>query len=96
MTFYPLSSEDAVNPDPDNDGLATIDELFVYHTDPRHPDSDYDGLTDYEELFFYHTNPLDPYSAGGPHCDGVTVRLGSLDPFAYPERSWCPASVRGV
>ena len=87
MTFYPLSSEDAVNPDPDNDGLATIDELFVYHTDPRHPDSDYDGLTDYEELFIYHTDPLDPYSAGGPHCDGVTVRLGGLDPFAYPEGS---------
>ena len=87
MTFYPLSPEDAVNPDPDSDGLATIDELFVYHTDPRHPDSDYDGLTDYEELFVYHTDPLDPYSAGGPHCDGVTVRLGDLDPFAYPEGS---------
>ena len=87
MTFYPLSPEDAVNPDPDNDGLATIDELFVYNTDPRHPDSDYDGLTDYEELFVYHTDPLDPYSAGGPHCDGVTVRLGGLDPFAYPEGS---------
>ncbi len=87
MTFYPLSAEDAYDPDPDSDGLATIDELFVYHTDPRHPDSDYDGLTDYEELFVYHTDPLDPYSAGGPHCDGVTVRLGGLDPFAYPEGS---------
>ena len=87
MTFYPLSVEDAVNPDPDNDGLATIDELFVYHTDPRHPDSDYDGLTDYEELFVYHTDPLDPYSAGGPHCDGVTVKIGDLDPFSYPEGS---------
>ena len=87
MTFYPLSVEDAVNPDPDNDGLATIDELFVYHTDPRHPDSDYDGLTDYEELFVYHTDPLDPYSAGGPYCDGVTVKIGDLDPFSYPEGS---------
>ena len=67
MTFYPLSASDAYNPDPDNDGLATIDELFVYHTDPRHPDSDYDGLTDYEELFVYHTDPLVPYSAGCPH-----------------------------
>ena len=87
MTFYPLSPEDAVNPDPDNDGLATINELFVYHTDPRHPDSDYDGLTDYEELFVYHTNPLDPYSAGGPYSDGVTVKIGDLDPFSYPEGS---------
>ena len=87
MTFYPLSAEDAVNPDPDNDGLATIDELFVYNTDPRHPDSDYDGLTDYEELFVYHTDPLDPYSAGGPHCDGLAVKIGDADPFAYPEGS---------
>ena len=87
MTFYPLSPEEAVNPDPDNDGLATIDELFVYHTDPRHPDSDYDGLTDYEELFIYHTDPLDPYSAGGPYSDGVKVKIGDLDPFSYPEGS---------
>ena len=56
MTFYPLSAEDAVNPDPDNDGLATIDELFVYHTDPRHPDSDYDGVPDGIEI----ANGTDP------------------------------------
>ena len=87
MTFYPLSEEDAYDQDPDRDGLATIDELFVYHTDPRHPDSDYDGLTDYEELFTYHTDPLDPYSAGGPYCDGLAVRLGDADPFSYPEGS---------
>jgi len=87
MTFYPLSAEDAVNPDPDDDSVPTIDELFVHHTDPRHPDSDYDGLTDYEELFVYHTDPLNPYSASGPYSDGVTVKIGDLDPFSYPEGS---------
>ena len=87
MTFYPLSAEDAVNPDPDNDGLATIDELFVYHTDPRHPDSDYDGLTDYEELFVYNSDPLDPNSISTTYCDGFAAKLGDLDPFACPEGS---------
>ena len=87
MTFYPLSPEEAVNPDPDNDGLATIDELFVYHTDPRHPDSDYDGLTDYEELFVYNSDPLDPNSISTAYCDGLAARLGGLDPFACPAGS---------
>ena len=48
--WRPVVPADATDPDRDNDGLATIDELFVYHTDPHHPDSDYDGLTDYEEI----------------------------------------------
>ena len=87
MTFYPLSPEDTVNPDPDNDGLATIDELFVYHTDPRHPDSDYDGLTDYEEVFVYNSDPLDPNSISTEYCDGFAAKLGDLDPFACPEGS---------
>ena len=87
MAFCPLAAEDAYNPDSDGDGLPTIDELFVYHTDPHHPDSDYDGLTDYEELFIYHTDPLDPHSAGGPYYDGLAVKIGDLDPFAYPEGS---------
>ena len=69
MTFYPLTENDAYNQDPDNDGLLTIDELFVYHTDPRHPDSDYDGLTDYEELFVYNSDPLDPNSISVAYCD---------------------------
>ncbi len=87
MTFYPLTENDAYNQDPDNDGLLTIDELFVYHTDPRHPDSDYDGLTDYEELFVYNSDPLDPNSISTTYCDGFAAKLGDLDPFACPEGS---------
>ena len=87
MTFYPLTENDAYNQDPDNDGLLTIDELFVYNTDPRHPDSDYDGLTDYEELFVYNSDPLDPNSISVAYCDGFAARLGGLDPFACPEGS---------
>ncbi len=87
MTFYPLTENDAYNQDPDNDGLLTIDELFVYNTDPRHSDSDYDGLTDYEELFFYNSDPLDPNSISTTYCDGFAAKLGDLDPFACPEGS---------
>ena len=87
MTFYPLSAEDAVNQDPDEDGLPTIDELFVYNTDPRNADTDYDGLTDYEELFVYNSNPLDPNSISAAYCDGLAAKLGDLDPFACPEGS---------
>ena len=87
MTFCPLAAEDAYNPDSDGDGLPTIDELFVYHTDPHNADTDYDGLTDYEELFVYGTNPLDPHSAGEAYGDGLAVRLGGVDPFSCPEGS---------
>ena len=87
MAFYPLSQNDACDQDPDNDGLATIDEFFVYHTDPHLRDTDFDGLTDYEELFIYNTNPLNPHSISETYCDGFAVKLGGLDPFACPEGS---------
>ena len=87
MVFYPLTEDDAYNQAPDNDGLATIDELFFYDTDPRNPDTDYDGLTDYEELFIYNTNPLNPHSVSDTYCDGIAVKIGDVNPFSYPEGS---------
>ena len=87
MAFYPLLPEDAYDDDPDNDGVATIDELFVHYTDPRNADTDYDGLTDYEELFDYDSDPLDPNSISATYCDGFAVKLGGLDPFSCPEGS---------
>ena len=87
MAFYPLTEADAYDQDPDNDGLLTIDELFVHYTDPRNADSDYDGLSDYEELFVCGTDPLDPYSTGGAYSDGLAIKIGDLDPFSYPEGS---------
>jgi hypothetical protein len=59
MAFYPLSEKDAYNQDPDNDGLLTSDELFIYNPDPHRRDTDYDGLTDYEEIFVYKPYGLD-------------------------------------
>ena len=87
MVFYPLAESDAYDQDPDRDGVATIDELFVHYTDPRNADSDYDGLSDYEELFVCSTDPLDPYSTGGVYSDGLAIKIGDLDPFSYPEGS---------
>ena len=87
MVFYPLAESDAYDQDPDRDGVATIDELFVHYTDPRNADSDYDGLSDYEELFVCGTDPLDPYSTGGAYSDGLAIKIGDLDPFSYPEGS---------
>ena len=87
MVFYPLTEEDAYNKDLDNDGLATIDELFFYDTDPRNPDTDFDGLTDYEECFIYNTNPLHPHSVSDAYCDGIAVKIGDADLFSFPEGS---------
>ncbi len=87
MAFYPLSQEDIYNDDPDNDGLATIDELFFYNTDPRNPDTDYDGLSDYDELFTHETDPLDPYSLHSGYSDGFALKIGDLDPFSFPDGS---------
>ena len=81
MTFYPLSPEDTVNPDPDNDGLDTIDELFVYHTDPRHPDSDYDGVSDGIEIA-NGTNPAGRDSDNDGLVDGSDPNPSSATPLA--------------
>ncbi len=80
MTFYPLSAEDAANPDPDNDGLATIDELFVYNTDPRHPDSDYDGVLDGIEIA-NGTNPAGRDSDNDGLVDGSDPDPSSATPL---------------
>ena len=87
MAFYPLSEDDAYDQDHDGDGIATIDELFVYHTDPHNADSDYDGLADGEELLACNSDPLDPNSISAAYCDGFAAKLGDLDPFSCPEGS---------
>ena len=87
LAFWPLSAADARDPDPDGDGLATADELFVHGTDPHDPDTDLDGLTDYEELFVHGTDPLSPRSNGGPYGDGLAAGLGGRDPLSRPPGS---------
>lgn len=45
--------------DPDNDGLASMDELSVHGTDPLDPDTDNDGVPDGAEVAAS-ADPLDP------------------------------------
>ena len=52
-----LTLDDLANPDRDGDGVPTVDELFVHHTNPDLADSDADGIADGLELAFG-TNPL--------------------------------------
>ena len=44
--------------DSDSDGVADVDEINIYQTDPYNADSDGDGLTDGNELFATTTDPL--------------------------------------
>ena len=44
--------------DSDADGVADVDEVNIYQTDPYNADSDGDGLTDGNELFATATDPL--------------------------------------
>ena len=87
LKFARLTEEDRNNPDRDGDGLYTVDELFVHHTDPSLPDSDFDGLSDFDELFVHHTDPLDPNSLRADVPDGMAVVMGNEAPFAFPDGS---------
>lgn len=87
LTFQYLNPQDSPGSDADEDGLTLEEELFTYHTDPYNADSDYDGLSDYDEVNIHGTGPLDAYSAGGAYIDGITVKIGNLNPFDYPVNS---------
>ncbi len=87
VSFYPLYPSDLDDPDPDGDGIPTVDEIRVHGTDPHLADTDEDGLSDYDELFVHGTDPLDPHSLGGPGSDGLAARLAGENPFAFPDGS---------
>ncbi len=57
-----LAGTAAIDPtlgtDTDGDGVADVDELNFYYTDPMLADTDGDGALDGEELFGRHTDPL--------------------------------------
>ena len=58
------------NPDPDEDGLTTAQEVEE-GTDPLDPDSDGDGILDGPEVLGENpTDPLDPDTDGDGLCDG--------------------------
>ncbi|MBR2939792.1 MAG: hypothetical protein IKC14_00620, partial [Kiritimatiellae bacterium] len=87
LSFYPLYPADLDDPDPDGDGIPTVDEIRVHGTDPHLADTDEDGLSDYDELFVHGTDPLGPHSLGGPGSDGLAARLAGENPFAFPDGS---------
>ena len=76
LEFNVVAPEDAVDPDRDGDGLPTVDELFVHHTDPGRADTDDDGLSDAEELSAG-TDPWNPDTDGDGLLDGEEVVRGT-------------------
>lgn len=76
LAFHSLTVEDATNPDRDGDGLATIDEIFVYDTDPGLADTDFDGLADPDEMTAG-TDPWNPDTDGDGLPDGEEVEIGT-------------------
>ncbi len=77
----------ASNPDPDDDGLSTSDELFLCQTDPYAADTDFDGLSDLEEVSETGTDPTNAHSLNPLYCDSMALVIGDLDPFARPAGS---------
>ena len=73
--------------DRDGDGISTVDEVFIHHTDPGNPDTDFDGLSDSDEIDVWHTDPTVPNSVRPDMPDGMAVKIGGENPWAYPEGS---------
>ncbi len=75
------------DPDPDDDGLTTDEEVLLYHTDPYAKDSDYDGLDDKYEVETEGLDPLNAHSLDERYCDSVAQIIGDVDPWSCPEGS---------
>lgn len=67
-TFYRIRPEDLDDPDRDDDGIPTFEEVTVYHSDPGLADTDGDGINDGLDA-----NPLDPDADGDGIPDGMTA-----------------------
>ena len=69
--------------DDDGDGLSDVDEINIYHTDPKRADTDGDGLSDPDELQVYQTNPLVADMDGDELKDGEEINTyGTLPKVA--------------
>jgi len=60
LTNYNTNVNNQADRDSDNDGLADIDEINKWNTDPNNPDTDGDGYSDSEEV----NNSYNPLGAG--------------------------------
>lgn len=87
LVFHMLTEEDSIVADKDGDGLATIDEIYVYGTNPDADDTDMDGIADGDELFVYGTDPLDVHTISMLCPDGMAIVLNQEDPWSCPEGS---------
>ncbi len=74
-------------PDPDNDGLASAEEVLVYHTDPSNPDTDFDGISDGDENALG-SNPLNPDTDDDGLPDG-----NDPNPFVWDDAESDPGNV---
>jgi Bacterial TSP3 repeat len=70
---------DATVPDSDGDGVADVDEVNIYGTDPWVWDTDGDGLSDGEELFAFGTDPLVWDTESGSVSDGGVETAASTE-----------------
>lgn len=68
--------------DSDSDGVADVDELNIYSTEPTLSDTDGDGLSDGNELFASSTDPLVWDTDGDGLGDGEDVSAPSTAPSA--------------
>jgi hypothetical protein len=66
--------------DSDGDGLADIDEMNTYGTDPNNPDTEGDHLTDGDEILVHGTDPLDNNSDDDGLTDGDEINITHTNP----------------
>ena len=66
--YYRIRPEDLDDPDRDDDGIPTFEEVTAYHSDPGLADTDGDGINDGLDA-----NPLDPDADGDGIPDGMTA-----------------------
>ena len=76
--YYDPMTPDATIQDHDGDGLSTMEEFYVYHTNPGNNDSDSDGMPDGWEV----ENGLDPL-INDTMLDVDLDRLCTLDEYNY-------------
>jgi len=71
--------------DTDGDGLANLEEVNLYGSNPLNPDTDGDGLSDGEEVNTYNSDPLEVDTDGDGIDDGDEVTLFGTSPTEFDE-----------